>query len=219
MPDNSDKIKQAETAPDKSEREASINESRQAESATPEYLEKTRQKEIERKAQALTSLPRDENVSGTFGRPGIFELDEQGEMIVHVARTFDKNNDASCDFLPKQGKSKQPDQVMDTGTMQALAKSNIFFKTLVEIRKKIEQFMPAGTQRETAIKQLKIDGAESLKKDFNELKLKTPQREIENEGGTLQAITPEKLEKLKESEVNKEKTGQKIAAIEKPLKC
>ncbi len=164
MPDNSEKMKQAEAIPDKSEREASCVESRQAEAGMPEYLEKTRFRELERKAQALTSLPRDENVSGTFGRPGIFELDEHGEMIVHVARTFDKNNDASCDFLPKPGKSKQPDEVMDTATMQALAKSNIFFKTLVEIRKKIEQFMPAGIQRDSAIKQLKINGAESLKK-------------------------------------------------------
>lgn len=208
-------MKQAEAIPDKSEREASCVESRQAEAGMPEYLEKTRFRELERKAQALTSLPRDENVSGTFGRPGIFELDEHGEMIVHVARTFDKNNDASCDFLPKPGKSKQPDEVMDTGTMQALAKSNVFFKTLVEIRKKIEQFMPAGIQRDSAIKQLKIDGTESLKNDFKELKLQNPQREIENEGGTLPAITQDKLDKLKNSEVNEDKAGQKIAAIEK----
>ena len=47
------------------------------------------------------------------------------------------------------------------------------------------------------------------------MKLQTPQREIETEGGTLPAITPDKLEKLKDPEINQDKAKQKIAAIEK----
>lgn len=214
MPDNSDKIKQAETVPEKNEREASVIESRQAESAMPEYLEQTRQKELDRKALSLTSLPRDENVSGTFGRPGIFELDDQGEIIVHIARSFDKHHDTAGEFLPKlSGKASNKEEMLDTGTMQALAGTNVFFKTLLEIRKKIEQFMPHGIQKDAAIKQLKIDGAESLKKNIAEVKPRSAQREIESEGGTHQALTPDLLEKLKDSPANK--SEGKIASIEK----